>query len=91
MLVDVVGPICETGDYLALNRKMPTTIKTGDFLAVMTTGAYGATMANTYNSRRLVPEVLVDERRWAVIRRRQTYEEQMALDTIPDWRCAGGE
>ena len=67
---DVVGPVCETGDYLALGRRMPG-VKQGDLLAVMSAGAYGAVMASTYNSRPLVPEVLVDGDRWHVIRPRR--------------------
>jgi diaminopimelate decarboxylase len=82
--VDVVGPVCETGDYLALGRKMPG-VKQGDLLAVMSAGAYGAVMASTYNSRPLVPEVLVDGDRWHVIRPRRSIEELLALDSVPDW------
>src|SRR5690606_37127615 len=76
---DVVGPVCESGDYLARDRAMPAP-REGDLLAVMTAGAYGAVMASTYNSRPLVPEVLVDGDRWAVIRRRPTIEDLIALD-----------
>ncbi|GLK68872.1 diaminopimelate decarboxylase [Hansschlegelia plantiphila] len=82
--VDVVGPVCETGDYLALDREMAVP-KAGDLLAVMTAGAYGAVQACTYNSRPLVPEVLVDGDRVAVVRRRPTLEELLALDQLPDW------
>ena len=81
---DVVGPVCETGDYLALGRDMPAP-KAGDLLAVMSAGAYGATQASTYNSRPLVPEVLVDGDRMAVIRSRPSVEELIALDHTPDW------
>ena len=81
---DVVGPVCETGDYLALGRRMPG-VKQGDLLAVMSAGAYGAVMASTYNSRPLVPEVLVDGDRWHVIRPRKSIDELIALDSIPDW------
>jgi diaminopimelate decarboxylase len=81
---DVVGPVCETGDYLALGRRMPG-VKQGDLLAVMTAGAYGAVMASTYNSRPLVPEVLVDGSRWHVIRPRRSIEQLIALDSVPDW------
>ena len=65
IVADVVGPVCETGDYLALNREMPE-VAPGDLIAVMTAGAYGAVQAGTYNTRRLVPEVLVrgDARPW---------------------------
>ena len=81
---DVVGPVCETGDYLALGRRMPG-VKQGDLLSVMSAGAYGAVMASTYNSRPLVPEVLVDGDRWHVIRPRKSIAELIALDSIPDW------
>ncbi|MDO8358511.1 MAG: diaminopimelate decarboxylase [Devosia sp.] len=81
---DVVGPVCETGDYLALGRKMPG-VKEGDLLAIMSAGAYGAVMASTYNSRPLIPEVLVDGARWHVIRARPSIEALIALDSVPDW------
>ncbi|MBI4923757.1 MAG: diaminopimelate decarboxylase [Devosia nanyangense] len=81
---DVVGPVCETGDYLALGRKMPG-VKEGDLLAIMSAGAYGAVMASTYNSRPLIPEVLVDGDRWHVIRARKSIEELIGLDSVPDW------
>ena len=82
--VDVVGPVCETGDYLALDRALPK-VAPGDLLAVMSAGAYGAVQSGTYNSRLLVPEVLVDGARSAVIRPRQTYEDLIGLDRVPDW------
>jgi diaminopimelate decarboxylase len=81
---DVVGPVCETGDYIALGRRMPG-VKQGDLLSVMSAGAYGAVMASTYNSRPLVPEVLVDGDRWHVIRPRRSIEELIGLDSVPDW------
>jgi diaminopimelate decarboxylase len=81
---DVVGPVCETGDFLAQDRKMEG-VKEGDLLAVMSAGAYGAVMASTYNSRALVPEVLVDGSRWHVIRPRRSIEDLIALDSVPDW------
>ncbi len=83
-VVDVVGPICETGDYMALNRMMPE-VKAGDLLAIMTAGAYGAAQSGTYNTRRLVPEILVSDHRYSVVRPRQSYEELIGLDRIPDW------
>lgn len=83
-IVDVVGPVCETGDYLAQARSLPHA-KAGDLLAVMTAGAYGAVQAGTYNSRPLVPEVLVKAADYAVVRPRQTYEELIGLDRVPDW------
>jgi diaminopimelate decarboxylase len=82
--VDVVGPVCETGDYLGLDRDLPR-LKAGDLIAVGTAGAYGAVQAGTYNSRLLVPEVLVDGDRFAVVRPRQTYDELIGLDRLPDW------
>jgi len=83
-IADVVGPVCETGDYLAIGREMPE-CKPGDYLAVMSAGAYGAVQASTYNSRLLVPEVLVNGRDWAVVRPRTTYESLIELDTVPPW------
>ena len=81
---DVVGPVCETGDYLALDRMLPEAER-GDLLAVMTAGAYGAVQAGTYNTRRLVPEVLVNGDAFHVVRRRPTYEELIGLDSLPPW------
>ena len=81
---DVVGPVCESGDYLAKDRDMPTP-RPGDLLSIGTAGAYGAVQAGTYNTRPLVPEILVDEGRFAVVRRRPTYDEIIALDVVPDW------
>ncbi|MDB5545229.1 MAG: lysA [Hyphomicrobiales bacterium] len=81
---DIVGPVCETGDYLAVGRAMPEP-KAGDLFAVMSAGAYGAVQAGTYNSRLLIPEVLVDGDRWAVVRPRGSYEDLIGLDKIPPW------
>ncbi|MEJ2626812.1 MAG: diaminopimelate decarboxylase [Pseudolabrys sp.] len=81
---DVVGPVCESGDYLAHDREMPEP-KTGDLMAVMTAGAYGAVQAGTYNTRALVPEVLVNGAEWAVVRPRVEAEQLIALDRLPDW------
>ncbi|MGY5809850.1 diaminopimelate decarboxylase [Rhizobium sp. LEGMi198b] len=81
---DVVGPVCETGDYLALDREMAMP-KPGDLLAISSGGAYGAVQAGTYNSRLLVPEVLVKGGDFHVIRPRKTYEELIGLDSIPPW------
>ena len=83
-VVDVVGPVCETGDYLALSRDMAEP-RADDLLAVMSAGAYGAVQAGTYNSRLLVPEVLVRGSEYAVIRPRGTYEDLIGLDKIPSW------
>ena len=85
--VDVVGPVCETGDYLALNRKMPA-VGADELLAIMTAGAYGAVQSGTYNSRRLVPEVLVRGDQFAVVRPRQSYEELIGLDRLAPWQSA---
>jgi diaminopimelate decarboxylase len=81
---DVVGPVCETGDYLARNRAIAA-VEEGDLLAVMTAGAYGAVMASTYNSRLLVPEVLVDGDRWHIIRPRPSIDDLIGLDSLPEW------
>ncbi|GGE51161.1 diaminopimelate decarboxylase [Agaricicola taiwanensis] len=81
---DVVGPVCETGDYLALDRAMREP-RPGDLLAVMSAGAYGAVQASTYNTRPLVPEVLVRGHDLAVIRKRPSVEETIALDEVPGW------
>ena len=81
---DIVGPVCETGDYLAKDRTIAG-VEEGDLLAVMSAGAYGAVMASTYNSRPLIPEVLVDGSRWHVIRPRKSLDELIALDSVPDW------
>ena len=83
-VVDVVGPVCESGDYLALNREMPA-VKAGDLIAVMSAGAYGAVQSCTYNTRPLVPEVLVREDRAAIVRPRVEVETLVALDRVPDW------
>jgi diaminopimelate decarboxylase len=89
IVADVVGPVCESGDYLALDREMPVPVA-GDLLAPMTAGAYGAVQAGTYNSRPLVPEVLVNGAMYAVIRPRQTYDELIGLDQMPPWLRAVG-
>ncbi|WP_374330368.1 diaminopimelate decarboxylase [Aestuariivirga sp.] len=85
MLADVVGPVCESGDYLAKGRKLPR-IEPGDLLATLTAGAYGAVQAGTYNTRPLVAEVLVRQGRWALVRPRQTYEELIGLDRLASWQ-----
>lgn len=82
--IDIVGPVCETGDTFAEQRSLPAP-KAGDLLVFRTAGAYGAVMSSTYNSRHLTPEVLVDGDRYAVIRPRQTYEQLLGLDSIPAW------
>src|SRR5581483_4147517 len=81
---DVVGPVCESGDFLALDRDLPA-VQAGDLLAVMSAGAYGAVQAGTYNTRPLVPEVLVKGADWAVVRPRLDVEALIALDRLPPW------
>jgi len=84
VVADVVGPVCESGDYLALGREMPE-VRPGDLLAVMTAGAYGAVQASTYNTRLLIPEVLVKDAEYAVVRPRPSYDDLIALDHVPAW------
>ena len=85
---DVVGPVCETGDTFAVDRALPP-LAQGDLIAFTAAGAYGAVMSSTYNSRLLVPEVLVAGQRSAVIRARPSYEALLALDRIPAWLDQG--
>jgi diaminopimelate decarboxylase len=82
--VDIVGPICETGDVFAKNRPMAV-LGSDDLIAIRSAGAYGAAMASTYNSRPLVAEVLVNGDDYCVIRPRQTIEDLLDCDTIPPW------
>jgi diaminopimelate decarboxylase len=84
MVADVVGPVCETGDYLALGRSMPEP-KAGDLLAIMTAGAYGAVHSGTYNTRALIPEVLVKGDQYAVVRPRVEVEALIAMDRPAPW------
>lgn len=81
---DVVGPVCESSDFFAKERAMPE-MKAGDLAAIMSAGAYGAVQASQYNTRPLIPEALVSGDRHAVIRRRPTFDEIVALETAPDW------
>jgi len=81
---DVVGPVCESGDFLAINRDMVEP-PNGALLAVMSAGAYGAVQAGTYNTRALVPEVLVNDAKWALVRPRLEVDQLIALDRMPDW------
>jgi len=81
---DIVGPVCESGDYLALNRDLPR-LSAGDLVMIRSAGAYGAVMASTYNTRPLAPEVLVDGTRFAVIRPRPTIEEMLSAERMPPW------
>jgi len=85
IIADIVGPVCETGDYLNRDLKIPE-VKQGDLLAVMTAGAYGAVQSGTYNTRLLIPEVLVNKDKFAVIRPRQTYEQLLGLDALAQWQ-----
>ena len=82
--VDIVGPICETGDTFAKNRKLPP-VASGDLLVVRTVGAYGAVQASTYNTRPLVAEVMVNGDAYCVVRERMSVEDIIALDRLPDW------
>jgi diaminopimelate decarboxylase len=84
ILADVVGPVCESGDFLALDRTMAEPAP-GDLLAVMTAGAYGAVQAGTYNTRPLVAEVMVKDNRYSLVRAHVGVDEIIALDRLPDW------
>ena len=84
VLFDIVGPVCESGDTFAKGRKMPP-VAAGDLVAFRSAGAYGAVMSSEYNSRPLIPEVLVNKDQFAVIRRRPTFDEMINRDTIPEW------
>jgi diaminopimelate decarboxylase len=84
IVADVVGPVCESGDFLALDRDLPEP-RPGDLIAVMSAGAYGAVQAGTYNTRALVPEVLVRGGEWAVVRPRLDADELIRLDAVPPW------
>ncbi|MEP4195641.1 MAG: diaminopimelate decarboxylase [Aliishimia sp.] len=81
---DVVGPVCESGDTFAKERRMPC-VKSGDLVAFRSAGAYGAVMSSEYNTRPLIPEVLVHGDQFAVIRPRPTFDEMINRDTIPEW------
>ncbi len=84
MTADLVGPVCETGDYFAQGRDLPE-FREGDLLAIMTAGAYGAVLASQYNSRPLVPEVLADGAAWTLVRTRPDYDAMLAGERLPDW------
>jgi diaminopimelate decarboxylase len=84
VIADVVGPVCESGDFLALDRDLVEPAP-GDLLAVMSAGAYGAVQSGTYNTRPLVPEVMVRGAEWAVVRPRVTAEQLIDLDRLPSW------
>lgn len=83
-ITDIVGPVCETGDYLALDRELPE-YSAGDLMAVLTAGAYGAVQSSSYNTRQLIPEVLVNGAQYALIRPRPTFDDMLGQDKIPDW------
>jgi diaminopimelate decarboxylase len=84
MVADVVGPVCESGDYLALDRELAQP-GAGDLLAIMSAGAYGAVQGGTYNTRPLTPEVLVRDGDWALVRPRLEAEQLIAIDRLPPW------
>jgi len=84
IVCDIVGPVCETGDFLARARRLPRP-EADDLLAVYSAGAYGAVQAGTYNSRLLVPEVMVNGAEFAIVRPRPSYDELLGLDRLPDW------
>jgi len=84
IIADIVGPVCESGDFLALDRPLVAP-QPGDLLAVMSAGAYGAVQAGTYNSRALVPEVLVRDGEWALVRPRLDADQLIGLDKLPPW------
>lgn len=84
LTVDIVGPVCETGDYLGLDRNLPV-LQAGDLVSVGTAGAYGAVQSGTYNSRLLVPEVLVNGDRFHIVRPRTDFDQLIGLDSVPDW------
>ena len=81
---DLVGPVCESGDYFARDRLLPP-LKSGDLLALSHAGAYGAVMSSTYNARPLAPEVMVRAGEMAVVRPRQDYATMIAQDRLPGW------
>jgi diaminopimelate decarboxylase len=81
---DVVGPVCESGDYLALDRTLPA-MKDGELIAIMTAGAYGAVQAGTYNTRALIPEVLVKDDQYAVVRPRIDADALIEMDRPAPW------
>jgi diaminopimelate decarboxylase len=85
MMADVVGPVCESGDYLAKGRRLPK-LEQGDLIATMTAGAYGAVQASTYNTRPMIAEVLVKGGKWALVRPRQSYEELIGMDRLATWQ-----
>jgi diaminopimelate decarboxylase len=83
-VVDVVGPVCESGDFFARDRKLPK-LERGDLLAIMSAGAYGFVMSSNYNSRCRPAEVLVDGETFYLVRKRETIEDLISLEIIPDY------
>ena len=84
MIADIVGPVCETGDTFATARRIDR-VAAGDLVIIRTAGAYSATLANTYNSRALIPEVLVSGTDWAVVRERRDTEAFLREEHVPAW------
>ncbi|HNR78494.1 MAG TPA: hypothetical protein PKM48_15280, partial [Parvularculaceae bacterium] len=84
---DIVGPVCETGDRFARARPLPPT-KEGDLVAFMSAGAYGAAQSSQYNSRPLIPEILVSDDQYAIIRRRPSFDAMLAGERNPEWKNA---
>ena len=83
IVADIVGPVCESGDFQAQNRRIAD-VKPGEVLAEMSAGAYGFSMSSTYNSRPLAAEVLVDGDKWSIIRHRQTLEQMVEGECLPE-------
>jgi diaminopimelate decarboxylase len=83
-VADVVGPVCESGDFLAQARRLPV-VKAGDLLAVRSAGAYGMAMASNYNARPRPAEVMIHGRRVAVVRRRESFKDLVNGETLPAW------
>ena len=81
---NIVGPVCESSDTFAIGRDIDS-VAEGDLIVFRTAGAYGATMANTYNSRALVPEVMVSDEQWSLVRERPPLEALIAADHLPPW------
>jgi diaminopimelate decarboxylase len=81
---DVVGPICESGDYIAKDRPLPE-LESGELVAIKTAGAYGAVMASSYNTRLLAPEVMVHGEDFSIVRPRPTYDDLIGQDRVPEW------
>ncbi len=84
-IVDIVGPVCETGDTFAQNREL-TKLEEGDLLAICSAGAYGAAMSSTYNTRLLIPEILVKDDQFSVIKARRNYDELIGMDNLAEWQ-----